>query len=220
MVDTEHVTPDCQCEGKRCTKCKVMKCLYAFHRRSNALSGFHPQCKACRSEQAKKVNATPQAKARSKALREINHEYRHAYSKRYYQQRAEHIKARSRNNYHANPQQYMEASRRWHANNRERYKVAMRPHHARYHALRRTRKTQAGGSYTSQEWEALKAKHNYTCLCCGKKEPEIKLTPDHVIPVIKGGSSNIDTIQPLCKMCNYKKHRKIIDYRRFDDAIS
>lgn len=78
---------------------------------------------------------------------------------------------------------------------------------------RRTQKTQAGGSYTAEEWKALKAKYNYTCLCCGKQEPTIKLTADHVIPVVLNGSSYIENIQPLCRSCNSKKHNKIIDYR-------
>lgn len=81
-------------------------------------------------------------------------------------------------------------------------------------ARRRTRKTKAGGSYTVAEWQALKAKYNDTCLCCGRREPIIKLTADHVIPVIKGGSSEIGNIQPLCLPCNKSKYNKTIDYRK------
>ncbi len=80
-------------------------------------------------------------------------------------------------------------------------------------AVRRMQKTQAGGAYTAQEWRDLKAFYSYTCLCCKRKEPDIKLTADHVIPVVKGGSSFISNIQPLCQSCNSRKGLRIIDYR-------
>ena len=76
---------------------------------------------------------------------------------------------------------------------------------------RRTAKTLAGGSFTAAEWKALCKKYHYKCLCCGKRR---KLTADHVIPVSKGGTSNIDNIQPLCGPCNSSKRDKTIDYRR------
>jgi 5-methylcytosine-specific restriction endonuclease McrA len=78
---------------------------------------------------------------------------------------------------------------------------------------RRARKIQAIGSHTEADWEALKITYKQTCLCCGKQEPEITLTRDHVIPLTAGGSDNITNIQPLCKSCNSKKSTKSIDYR-------
>lgn len=78
--------------------------------------------------------------------------------------------------------------------------------------LRREKVKQNGGSHTVVEWETLKAQYNWTCPCCHKSEPEIVLTEDHIIPLSKGGSHNIENIQPLCKMCNMKKFTKIIKY--------
>lgn len=77
---------------------------------------------------------------------------------------------------------------------------------------RNRRKQIAHGSHTIGELEDLKAKYNWTCPCCGKSEPEIQLTEDHIIPLSKGGSDNIENIQPLCKKCNLKKHTLIIKY--------
>ncbi len=78
---------------------------------------------------------------------------------------------------------------------------------------RRARKMNAEGSHTQEEWELLKNQYNYTCPACKNKEPKIKLTEDHIIPLIKGGSDNIENIQPLCKSCNSIKHDKVINYR-------
>ncbi len=67
-----------------------------------------------------------------------------------------------------------------------------------------------GSSHTFGEWENLKAQYNWTCPACKKSEPQIKLTEDHIIPLSKGGSDNIENLQPLCQSCNSKKHNKII----------
>ena len=70
----------------------------------------------------------------------------------------------------------------------------------------------ASGFHTLYDWELLKKQYNYVCPCCNKSEPKIILTEDHIIPLSKGGSDNIENIQPLCKKCNSIKHDKIIKY--------
>jgi len=96
-------------------------------------------------------------------------------------------------------------NKRWVINNYE--KKLMHNKH------RRIIKIGNGGYHSLAEWELLKAQYNWTCLCCKKSEPEIKLSEDHIIPLVKGGSDNIENIQPLCRNCNAKKHTKIEDWR-------
>lgn len=78
---------------------------------------------------------------------------------------------------------------------------------------RRAREKKAEGTFTEKDWKNLKAFYNYTCLCCGKREPEIELTHDHVKPLAIGGTHTPDNSQCLCRSCNSKKHTKHIDYR-------
>lgn len=63
-----------------------------------------------------------------------------------------------------------------------------------------------GGSHTEEQWEQMKRDHDYKCLCCGRKEPFIKLTRDHIKAISRGGSNDISNIQPLCISCNARKN--------------
>jgi 5-methylcytosine-specific restriction endonuclease McrA len=71
-----------------------------------------------------------------------------------------------------------------------------------YVQARRARKANAEGSYTAKEWRELCAAHDHRCANCGASG---KLTVDHVIPLVKGGSNLISNIQPLCLPCNLSK---------------
>jgi hypothetical protein len=39
------------------------------------------------------------------------------------------------------------------------------------------------------------------------------LEADHIVPLTRGGTDDIDNIQPLCGTCNRKKFVSIVDYR-------
>ena len=74
-----------------------------------------------------------------------------------------------------------------------------------YSQRRRIIKRINESSHTEAEWECVKICFDYRCAMCGLREPDVKLTKDHKIPVSKGGPDTIDNIQPLCGPCNSYK---------------
>jgi len=101
----------------------------------------------------------------------------------------------------------------------KRYRRAHPEKAAKWKHKRRALKNGYGGNFTEEEWKCLKAEHDHTCRC-GKQEPEIKLTVDHVIPLYQWGEwvkthdvpykwNDIENIQPLCGRCNSSKSYKL-----------
>lgn len=77
---------------------------------------------------------------------------------------------------------------------------------------RRALKKAAGGSFTAKEIAALYIKQGRKCATCKRrvsdKKGKRKYHIDHVTPLIKGGSNDIENIALLCQSCNNRKWAK------------
>lgn len=145
--------------------------------------------------------------------------HRYQYNKEYVETHKQEVKQRLQAHYLANRARILQRVANYRINNLEKVRETKRIYHAKnrdkvlVRRQKRRGRRRAGGSFSAQEWRNLKVLCNHACLCCGKSEPEIKLTLDHVIPLSRGGSNTIDNIQPLCLTCNLKKGTKSTDYR-------
>lgn len=221
---------------KQCKRCDEVKLLVEFPKHRTTIDGHLNVCKSCKKQYMKswreqnhehllksykeyrEANADKRRAYReanrerrlayNAAYREANRERRLAYNAAYREVNRERVRLRNRidrrERYAANPEPYRQKAREWAKNNVEKVR-------ALYH--RRRARQKAGGSFTVAEWRALKKQYHYTCLCCHRQEPEIKLAIDHIVPLSRGGKNTIDNLQPLCSSCNSRKYNKTIDYR-------
>ena len=216
-----HVGLFCGCDGRYCNKCGQVKCHRAFSKDRKGKFGLSAWCKECvkSHQQANldRINERRRENRREKA------DHYSAYQKEFHRKNPEPKKTRDRK-YRQEHTEEINAYIRNYKRTNEAYKEKQQIYDREYRRLhpeqnaqnfnnRRARILQAGGSFTSREWKKLCKHYHHTCLCCGRHEPEIKLTADHVVPLSKGGTNSIDNIQPLCQSCNSSKHRKTIDYR-------
>lgn len=162
-----------------------------------------PCVKCGANEWYKNGKCAPCAREGIRRWQKANPETVKKYKYRSWQNNQEKGRENARRRRQVNPEKEKERIRRWRQANPDKDAATRN----RY----RTRKTQAGGSYTSAEFKDLCHHYGSKCLCCGRDD--VILFADHVIPVAQGGSSNIDNIQPLCQPCNSRKSSKTIDYR-------
>lgn len=170
---------------KACSKCDEIKSAEGFHRNRQTRDGLQSQCKIC----CKQYN-------RSEKRKQYNRSEKYKQSQRQYRQseKGKQIRQQAQRQYEQS----------------EKYKQYKR----KGENVRRTRKTQAGGSYTPAEWYNLCKFYDFHCLRCNIEFPFKDLSMDHIKPVIKGGPSFIWNAQPLCGPCNSKKGNKEMDYRQ------
>ena len=171
--------------GKRRNACQ--ECNLKFHK--NLYREDAEKHKAFAREYSKRYYPKVREKKRQYAVenKEKIRERMRVYQKEYYEKNKETIKQRNK---------------QWETKNPEK--------RAAITGKRRSRIISAEGNFTAGEWKELCEKYGQVCLCCGKRE---RLTPDHVIPLARGGSNWITNIQPLCRSCNASKGTKTIDYR-------
>lgn len=153
-------------------------------------------------------------------LSEEQKESRRKYYKKWWNEHKEEQHKKQSCRYYSNSEPYKDRAKRYREKNldivREKERIRSRTRKidhfkvVEYLENRRAKKRAVGGRVTKQEWIDLLYKYGNKCLCCGRTD--IPLEQDHVIP-LNPGKHSIDNLQPLCRSCNARKSRKVIDYR-------
>jgi 5-methylcytosine-specific restriction endonuclease McrA len=214
-------------QGQHCSVCRKWRLLNMFSPRKRG--GYYKRCKACEAERRRVyIAANYEAlQAKKRQLYYDNVELSRAKNRARYQANIEHLRAKDRER--AARPEYREKRRLklrvYYTSNQDREQALGRERSRRWRKEHREQKADQGrrrrarlaltpGAHTEAQRQALKARYGYRCLRCGRCEPEVALTRDHMIPLgLPGASDAIDNIQLLCGPCNSWKGRRRLDYR-------
>lgn len=190
---------------KRCTRCHEWKDDSEFYKDKSKLDGLKSHCKPCHEAYKRGYRAKPGAQALRRRLTYLrkHHVYTrpsinnnspefYAWLAKKRAQRQEHIREYHRRWY----SRHKSASRAWQRSNGE--------------TIRANRQQQRAAlahvpinSLTSSEWQWLLEKYEFRCAYCGQKGEG--LTPDHIVPLSRGGDNALSNIVPACSACNLSK---------------
>lgn len=129
-------------------------------------------------------------------------------AKKYYAKNKDRMQKKNRDYAKADPAANSARTQKWNKDNPQYMKMIK-------HKRRELISSADVKMLTVKEWKEIKSKYDHTCLCCGKKEPDIKLEMDHVVSIKNGGFHTYQNIQPLCRRCNAIKNSNDTDYRSF-----
>ena len=195
---------------KICTKCNRLLVANSmnFYKDKNNKYGVKAVCKDCRKKYGKQYyeNNSEYIKERNKQYNrknmqeynkqwnENNRDCRKKYNKQWNENNRERRNELNKQWREANP----EYNKQWNENNRELRKKA--------NHKRRALKAQNGGEYTLEQWQECLEFFDYKCAYSGAELNKDNTNIEHIIPISKGGTSNITNIVPALDSVNFSKN--------------
>lgn len=196
--------------SKRCTRCFQWKEDGEFYKDKSKLDGLKSHCKPCHEAYKRGYRATPAARLLEERL---------DYLKRftvYDQAVPDHVanfrawRARSLARRKARLRAEM---RKWHARHRNESRIWQRENHetirANRQGIRAASRQTPINTLSSAEWQWLLEVYGFRCAYCGQHGQG--LTPDHIIPLARGGDNSLGNIAPACGPCNLRKGARTPD---------
>lgn len=166
------------------------------------------------TDRAKKAREEYYYKNKEKVLKKSK-ERRNKYTK----ERMQEIKRQRHQYYLDNKDKILSNNKKWKLNNDD-YKEYCKNYTKKYNAsddgkiknrMRVHKRRTILETLEEIDYKALKDKFDKLgnkCVMCGSEE---NITIDHIIPITKGGTNDIDNLQPLCKSCNSSKRDKTME---------
>lgn len=195
---------------KWCYKCNEWKPLIRFYPDPRYRDGYKGECKDCRNLIAKewyKNHPNPERNREyGRRWRQNNLERARLRERERARRNPDKVRAYQRRNYLNHRESHLRRNREWRQANLEKARLSSQVRMAHYLA----RKHGAEGTFSVDEWRAIRDYYGNKCLACNEQRP---LTIDHIVPLSKGGRNDTSNLQPLCNKCNSAKWNRTIDYR-------
>ncbi len=208
-LEPNHSCEDGACKGRRCSICDFIKCEQEFRVKGRKAMGY--VCRSCGTLQSKLIAFHICKDGMCEGHR------CHACSRL---RCLDYFRKDPRTPQHRQSHCIDCANERLGGYDKELYESLVADYEEMRKTHRRVRqanlkqaKERASHPITKHDWNELKAHYDYRCVCCGRKEPAITLTLDHVVSISSEGSHSIENVQPLCQQCNSEKSTHVVDYR-------
>ena len=170
--------------GKLCPDCNEVKVTSEFYKHKLTKDGFNTYCKACHKIRGRK----------------------------YYDKNKQTVITKAKK-YNAS-----DAGKIWRADYNKKNKETIAAYKKKWQSsedglayqrdYQKIRRHNEHGCITVDEWKRILENYEYSCSYCGE---ERALEMDHVIPVSKGGITEVDNIVPACRSCNARKSNKDLE---------
>ena len=224
-----RISPKVDSKGvKTCTTCREEKDVAHFPPIKKSRDGLDIYCKQCKREymtQYKKRNAVvldekrrarylakrEESLAKSLAWQQANKERANETKRRWLERNPDKRKEANARWRAENRDAVAEKNRRWQNANRERANAKNRRYQLRHPEKQRAinavfharRSAAGGGGISPAEWRGVLAASLGMCVYCGGHK---RLSLDHIDPVARGGTNDVENVAAACRNCNSSKN--------------
>ena len=193
--------------AKRCTRCLEWKADSAFYRDRTKLDGLKSQCKECRKLYKRDYRDRLRAKTNARLRRTYKMIWRPKPQPAIRLDRTPGFK-RWRERTEARRRLYLsEYLQQWHTDNPAESTTWIKNNREAIRVNRQARRAEQANvtvnDLNPEEWEWLLEVFDHMCAYCGTHSDH--LTPDHIVPLAKGGANPLSNVVPACPTCNSRK---------------